>query len=222
MSVFTVHCGCLITPERKIKKNGKTYHYYHCTQYKGKHNAQYVNEEELTNQFSSIFSKLTIPKEIAEDIIEILKNNHKQKIAFFKDLLNRYQEEYQRYEIAIEKAYDDYLLGSITKEKYEEKRKEFRLKQEAIKEKMNKLHFGDEEYYLTSEYLLKLVANASKIFESSKAEEKRQLLKLTLSNLRLEGKKVLYDWLNPFDKIAELSSRQLWLPRQVSNLEPCR
>ncbi len=89
-------------------------------------------------------------------------------------------------------------------------------------EKMNKLHFGDEEYYLTSEYLLKLVANASKIFESSKAEEKRQLLKLTLSNLRLEGKKVLYDWLNPFDKIAELSSRQLWLPRQVSNLEPCR
>ena len=58
---------------------------------------------------------------------------------------------------------------------------------------MNKLHFADEEYYLTSEYLLKLIANASKIFESSKAEEKRQLLKLTLSNLTLEGKKVLYD-----------------------------
>lgn len=214
------HCGCLITPERKIKKNGKTYHYYHCTQYKGKHNSEYITEEELTNQFSSIFSKITIPKEIAEDIIETLKNNHQQKTAFFKNLLNRYQDEYQRYEIGIEKAYDDYLLGSITKEKYEEKRKEFRLKQEAIKEKMNKLHFADEEYYLTSEYLLKLVANASKIFESSKAEEKRQLLKLTLSNLKLEGKKVVYDWLNPFDKIVNYTSRQAWLPRQVSNLKP--
>ena len=213
-------CGCLITPERKIKKNGKTYRYYHCTQYKGKHNAEYITEEELTNQFSYIFNQLTIPKEIAEDIVETLKNNHSQKKAFFKDLLSRYQEEYHRYENAIEKAYDDYLLGSITKEKYEEKRKEFRSKQEAIKEKMNKIHFADEEYYLTSEYLLKLIANASKIFESSKAEEKRQLLNLTLSNLRLEGKKVLYDWLNPFDKIVNYTSRQAWLPRQVSNLEP--
>lgn len=84
---------------------------------------------------------------------------------------------------------------------------------------MNKLHFADKEYYLTSEYLLKLIANASKIFESSN-EEKRQLLKLTLSNLRLEGKKVLYDWINPFDKIVNYTSRQAWLPRQVSNLEP--
>ena len=29
-------CGCMITPE---KKKGK-YVYYHCTQYKGKHNAR--------------------------------------------------------------------------------------------------------------------------------------------------------------------------------------
>jgi hypothetical protein len=85
---------------------------------------------------------------------------------------------------------------------------------------MNKINFADEEYYLTSEYLLKLIANASKIFENSKAEEKRQLLNLTLSKLRLEGKKVLYDWLNPFDKIVNYTSRQAWLPRQVSNLEP--
>jgi len=35
---------------------------------------------------------------------------------------------------------------------------------------------------------------------------------LVLSKLRLEGKKVLYDWLNPFDKIANYVSRQAWLP----------
>jgi len=41
-------CGCLITPERKIKKSGKTYHYYHCTQYNGKHGAEWVTEDGLT------------------------------------------------------------------------------------------------------------------------------------------------------------------------------
>jgi hypothetical protein len=104
----------------------------------------------------------------------------------------------------------------ITKDKYEEKRKEYRAKQREIKEKMNKLHFADEECYLTSEYLLKLAFNAGKLFESSEVYEKRLLLKLTLQNLELKGKKVRFTWLNPFDKIAFYASRQDWLPGLVS------
>jgi len=77
---------------------------------------------------------------------------------------------------------------------------------------MNKLHFADEEYYLTSKYLLKPALNAGKLFESSQVHEKRLLLKLALQNLTLAGKKARYNWINPFDKIASLASRQLWLP----------
>ena len=62
-------------------------------------------------------------------------------------------------------------MDDITKGRYEEKRKEYRVKQREIKEKMNKLHFADEEYYLASEYLLKLASNAGKLFESSEVEE---------------------------------------------------
>lgn len=36
-------CGCSITPEKS-----KGHVYYHCTQYKGKHGAQYLREEDLT------------------------------------------------------------------------------------------------------------------------------------------------------------------------------
>ena len=85
---------------------------------------------------------------------------------------------------------------------------------------MNKLHFADEEYYLTSEYLLKLASNAGKLFESSEVHEKRLLLKLALQNLELKGRKVWFDWINPFDKIANLASRQAWLPGKDSNLRP--
>lgn len=45
-----------------------------------------------------------------------------------------------------------------------------------------------------------------------KVHEKRLLLNLTLQNLELEGKKVRFNWTNPFDKIANLASRQAWLP----------
>jgi hypothetical protein len=93
------------------------------------------------------------------------------------------------------------------------KNEKYRAKQREIKEKMNKLHFADEEYYLTSEYLLKLASKASELFESSEVKEKRLLLKLTLQNLELKGKKVRYPWQKPFDTIANYASRQAWLER---------
>jgi len=104
------------------------------------------------------------------------------------------------------------LLGSITKDKYEKNRKEYRAKQKEITKKIGKLNYADDEYYLTSEYLLKLASNACKFFENSEVHGKRLLLKMALQNLELKGKKVRYGWIKPFDKIAFYASRQSWLP----------
>jgi len=87
---------------------------------------------------------------------------------------------------------------------------------------MSKLQDADEEYYLNSEYLLKVASNAKELFKSSESQEKRLLIKMTLQNLKLEGKTVRYDWINPFDKIAFYASRREWLPRVDSNHKPCR
>jgi len=92
------------------------------------------------------------------------------------------------------------------------------LKQKAINKKMEKLQYADEEYCITSEYLLKLASNAGKLFESSEAHEKRLLLKMALQNLELRGKKARYDWIKPFDKIAFYASRQAWLRVPSINL----
>ncbi len=105
------------------------------------------------------------------------------------------------------------VLGGITACFYGEKRKEYRDKQKVINDKIAKLHVADEEYYLTSEYLLKLASRAKELFESSEPQEKRQLLKMTLQNLRLKGRTVRYDWINPFGKIAYYASRSAWLER---------
>jgi len=77
---------------------------------------------------------------------------------------------------------------------------------------MAKLQFADEEYYLTSEYILKLASKASELFESSELQERRLLMKMTLQNLVLDGKKARFDWIKPFDAIALHASRSSWLP----------
>ena len=77
---------------------------------------------------------------------------------------------------------------------------------------MAKLHSADKNYYLTAEYLLKLASKAKELFESSEMQEKRLLLKLTLQNLELEGKKVRFTYQKPFNEIADYASRFAWLP----------
>jgi len=52
------HCNCLYTPEKKKKKSGLEYVYYHCTERRGKCKSGWIREEEMTSQFSSIFDSI--------------------------------------------------------------------------------------------------------------------------------------------------------------------
>jgi hypothetical protein len=73
---------------------------------------------------------------------------------------------------------------------------------------------------LTSEYLLQLANRAYDLLMSSEAEEKRQLLQLTLQNLKLDGKRVEFELVKPFDKVFACASSQTWLPELDSNQQP--
>ena len=202
-------CGCMITPE---KKKGR-YVYYHCTEYNGKHGAKWLREEKLTEQFAQLYKSLQIPHDVVEEITETLRTSHGDKTQFHRGILEGYQNEYGKYEARIEAMYEDKLDGSITESFYTKKREEYRAKQKDISDKISRLGLADEEYYLTSEYLLQLANRAYDLFISSEAREKRQLLKLTLQNLRIQGNSVKFDLVSPFDKVFACTSRQSWLPR---------
>jgi hypothetical protein len=52
------------------------------------------------------------------------------------------------------------------------------------------LQEAEDNYYITVKYLLELANRAYDLFKSSEVEERRQLIKLVLSNLRVEDKKI--------------------------------
>ena len=52
----------------------------------------------------------------------------------------------------------------------------------------------------------------NELFESLKMEQKRQLINFLLSNLKLEGKTLLYDVNKPFDAILNASECSDWFP----------
>lgn len=206
-------CGCQITPE---KKKGK-YVYYHCTDYH-KHHANkdeslvWLREHEITDQLAKLFEDMVIPRPELEKIVRDLKLAHEDKSIAFKNVLTHYETEYEKYQNRIENMYEDKLDGSITTEFYEQKRKDYRAKQADLLTKIKQLQNKDESFYLTTAYLVELASRGSQLFKCSEPDEKRQILKLVLQNLRLEGEKLRYDLLFPFDVIVKYASRSEWLP----------
>jgi len=77
----------------------------------------------------------------------------------------------------------------------------------------NKKRNAKDNYCLTANYLLNLTNQAYDLFLSSEIEEKRQLLKLLLQNPNLDGKKIRFTLLKPFDTILNYADSQLLLRR---------
>lgn len=205
-------CGCIITPERKTKKSGNVYHYYHCTQYKGKHGAEWLTEDNLTKQFASLFKKMQMPKEVLDDITDTLKNVHHNKSEFRQAHSDKLHKEKEKYQKRIENIYIDWVDRSITKDVYDKYHQQFRKKLSDIEYKEQNLQKAEDDYYLTASCLLELASRASELFESSEVEEKRQLLKLVLQNCELKGKKLEFTLEKPFDTVLHYADRSAWLP----------
>ena len=71
---------------------------------------------------------------------------------------------------------------------------------------------ADEKFGITVNGLLDLASRARELFESSKIEQKRQLINFLLSNLQLKGKTLLHDVNKPFDAILNANKCSDWLP----------
>lgn len=207
-------CGCMVTPEKAKDK----YVYYHCTQYKGKHNAEWLREEQITEQYAKLFKKIRIPEDVLKEILVSLKSVHQGKSEFREVQFKRLTEEKEKYAKRIEAMYMDKLDGRITADGYDKMYTGFRATIDEIDSKLSNLQKAEDDYYLTSKYLLELTQRAYDLFISSEIEEKRQLLKLILQNSRLDGRLVRYDVLKPFDTLVNYADNKLVLPREDSNL----
>ncbi len=106
--------------------------------------------------------------------------------------------------------YLDKLKGRITESEYDKFYQSFKDQSIDINIRLEQLQEAEDNYYVTAKYVLNLTSRAFELFKSSEVEEKRQLIKLVLSNLRIENEKELYDIQKPFDLIVNCHDRQFW------------
>lgn len=211
------HCGLAITPEKH-----KGHVYYHCTQYNGKHAAAWLREEDITEEIGNVFKRLQLPDWVLEQVVENLNSVHQEKMEFHNQQFNKLTEEHKTITKMMDNLYLDKLKGRITDDEYDRFYQSFREQLADIDTRLALLQEAEDNYYITAKYLLELANKAHELFKSSEVEERRQLIKLVLSNLRVEDKSVRYDAIKPFDTILNYADSQLWLLDLDSNQEPFR
>ena len=209
-------CGCRITFE---KKKGK-YIYGHCTQSKGKHPFQYVMEEKLTSQFMKLFESIQIPEYAYEQVSEALRASHEDKKRMHETLARSLDSEIEKYQKRTERVYEDYLDEKIPESLYQRKFDEYRATQKKLQNKRINIELVNDEYYGTATHLLKLSKHAPALFEKASVEQKRSLIDMVLSNLRMDGDLLLWELKKPFDTMAFCSENSIWLRGLDSNQRP--
>lgn len=224
--IYCADCGCAYSPSpnrhTRLGRDVQSETYYYCTNSKRVHKTkpQGTNDYELNEQFGEIFKRIKIPQEDLDRLVTTLRSSHEGKVEFTKNEVSHCRTQIDKYQNRIEKAYEDKLDGSITTEQYDKLRKQWTQKKQEFQDKLERIDKADEEYYITASYLLELASRSYELFMGSEPEQKRQIIGLTLQNLKIKDGKVLYDWIKPFDSIFESVDRHTWGDWRDSNPRP--
>lgn len=199
-------CGCRITPERS-----KGHFYYHCTQSKGKHNAEWLREEDITNQIANIIATIQPSKEQFKNILESLKASHAQQDRMKREISAKLNGDLSRYSSQLTRVFDAYLDGLITKNEFAERKAEIEKKQNLARTKLESLNQATNEWYENILLIIDLFKQAPLLFEkSSEPNEKRQIVNLIFRNLTLDGRQLRYELKKPFNEMVNLSQNKKW------------
>jgi hypothetical protein len=118
----------------------------------------------------------------------------------------------------LRKVSDSHLDGKIDSDIYEQKLNEYKKRQQEIISLMATHVDADKASLITVKTVLDLAKRAKEIYESSKVDEKRQILNFLFSNLEMKDKKAIITLREPFDKLIAVSDHPKFRKRKDSNL----
>ncbi len=94
--------------------------------------------------------------------------------------------------------------------KHEAKLKQYETELNRIEDKLNNVNKTDKDFYATAGYIVQLAKHSNELFKCSEYEERRLLIKTVLTNVTWNGENLSYDYLEPFNLLAEMNERLVW------------
>lgn len=212
-------CGCKVLGEEKQKKsrNGtKKYIYYHCTFSKGRQNHNgngYVREEKLVEMFEEPIKKITLDNEIAEWLIEGLREYKKNNLELQENRYNVLKDQHDKIKNRLSKLYDSKFDGELNEDIFRAKEREYKNQLTEIESQMDGRQVIERDFYEFGYKTFELSKMLYSQYVRANYEDKAKMLKFVASNYTLNDVSLFPTYRKPFDMLAEGLSHTSWLPR---------
>jgi hypothetical protein len=174
----------------------------------------WVPEQDVLNQARAVFQRISIPDDTLSAMLDYIRASHEAEKAYHHDHIHELQIESNNLTGKLDRLTDLLLEGHVMQEVYDRKASEVLQRQQQIARELGHGHEADARFKTALSGLVKLAAKTKNLFESSKTEEKRQLIGIVFSNLQLEGSTLRYTLRKPFDLFVDLASIPEWRPIQ--------
>ena len=174
----------------KVKKSWKKYVYYHKVWniIKDKIN---VSEKYLFDEIWKHIKQYDFPPEFVMLVKEYLKNYYKTKNEDIEKSKLKTEKEIEKMKIRKNNLFDKYLDWEITKDEYDEKRKEIEDEISNYKEKINWLNQGDENVEKSISEYCELIENLSGTYIGWNNDIKWKIVRAMNCELIIDKKKEL-------------------------------
>jgi site-specific DNA recombinase len=205
--------NCTVTAE--IKKG--RYIYYHCSGYRGKCALPYFREEELGSRLGQILMDIHIPDDVLEQLRRSLLHDNDRAEAHGQSESERLRIRLAQARRRIEQAYLDKLDGKITEAFWEAKSSEWNQEEQQILMALDGLERQSPERLLDGVRILELANKACFLYLKQPPAEKAKLLRIVLSNCKIDAASIEPTYRKPFDLIFQRVKKEEWLPGLDSN-----
>ncbi len=203
-------CGRTVTAEKKIKKSGKEYVYYHCTKFGGNCSQKAVNETLLDEYVINSLDGLEMPQDAVDYVAEGLK----QSLYFKRSTVDRtrvkMEAEKSKLQNRLSVLYEDKLDRNISEEFYNQKFEEYSKKIKDLDTLISTYTYADIDYYQFGSKTLELAKRAAELYKNAKPDEKRELLGFLLQNSSLTAQTPQFTYRKPFDRVRQRALSSDW------------
>ncbi|HZS45642.1 MAG TPA: recombinase family protein [Blastocatellia bacterium] len=212
---------CTSCSTRLIGEERKGHRYYRCHT-KGCPQRPF-REESIESEFKDMLKTLRFSEEENEQVRRQLRSSYGMVESLAESQTRALQIEAEQLQTRLAKLADLYIDGMLEKETYLDRKNDLLNQIQEINEKLKTVDTGQQESLNKVEQFVGLVNNAYSSYKMADNDEKRELIKIIMSDATAEGKSLIFNLHYPFQMVRDHhsvtgGSPQRSVPRTVSAL----
>ena len=181
--------------------------YLKCSGAKGKCGNPNTALKLVMPDMHKLFAGMPMTEDVVKKVIDELKKRHNNQQDFYTSRIDNVRAEYDQIKARLKALTYERLDGRITINLYDEIVTELTSRQQELDEELVKLTHSNKSFLVTISYLLDLSQRAPELFNGARERLQQKLLKIVLSNMVLNDKKLSYIVNDPYKTIVEENKR---------------